>query len=71
MGGIASTSTDPRDPPCPIRPGELCHLCHPGSSGPDSCGLVYLVMTDPELRAELEQLWAALADRDEPAPTND
>ena len=26
-------------------------LCQPG--GPDDCGLVYLVMTDPELRAEL------------------
>ena len=26
-------------------------LCQPG--GPENCGLVYLVMTDPELRADL------------------
>jgi hypothetical protein len=25
----------------------------PGASGPDNCGLAYLVMTDPCLRSEL------------------
>lgn len=38
---------------CPVRPGEPCMLCQPG--GPDDCGLVYLVMTDPELRDELRR----------------
>ena len=38
---------------CPLRPGEPCMLCQPG--GPESCGLVYLVMTDPVLRDELAQ----------------
>ena len=28
--------------------------CHPG--GPENCGLVWLVMTDPELRGQLEEL---------------
>lgn len=28
-------------------------LCQPG--GPDDCGLVYLVMTDPDLRDELRR----------------
>ncbi len=49
---------EPRGDACPIRPGEPCRLCHPGSSGPSSCGLVYLVMSDPALREELERLWA-------------
>jgi len=39
---------------CPVRPGEPCMLCQPG--GPDNCGLVYLVMSDPELRQELRRL---------------
>jgi hypothetical protein len=43
---------------CPIRIGDPCSLCHPGSSGPATCGLVYLVMSDPELREELLQRWA-------------
>lgn len=46
------TRTTP-PPQCPVRPGEPCMLCQPG--GPDSCGLVYLVMTDPTLRAELRR----------------
>ncbi len=49
------TSVDP-DPPCPLRPGGACALCVPGASGPDNCGLVYLVMTDPELRTLLDRL---------------
>ncbi|MDQ7908996.1 DUF6767 domain-containing protein [Phytohabitans sp. ZYX-F-186] len=38
------------DPRCPVRPGEPCLLCQPGATGPQDCGLVYLVMSDPELR---------------------
>jgi len=37
-------------PRCPLRPGDPCSLCQPGASGPQDCGLVYLVMDDPELR---------------------
>ena len=37
-------------PRCPLRPGDPCSLCWPGASGPQDCGLVYLVMDDPELR---------------------
>ena len=40
-------------PRCPIRTGDACSLCVPGVSGPADCGLVYLVMSDPELR----ELW--------------
>lgn len=42
-------------PKCPIRVGELCSLCFPGADGPQNCGLVYLVQSDPELREQ----WAA------------
>ena len=35
------------EPKCPIRPGEACSLCVPGVLGPQDCGLVYLVMSDP------------------------
>ena len=38
---------------CPIRPGEPCSLCFPGATGPQDCGLVYLVGDDEELAAEL------------------
>jgi hypothetical protein len=41
----------------------LCALCVPGASGPDTCGLVYLVTSDPLLRAQLERLWAEWAQR--------
>ncbi|WP_460526945.1 DUF6767 domain-containing protein [Flindersiella endophytica] len=44
------------EPKCPIRPGDACTLCQPGATGPQDCGLVYLVMSDPELRAELHGL---------------
>ncbi|MFV2109677.1 DUF6767 domain-containing protein [Micromonospora sp. LOL_015] len=40
---------------CPIRPGEPCTLCLPGATGPADCGLVYLVMSDDELRAGLHE----------------
>jgi hypothetical protein len=41
---------------CPIRPGDPCSLCEPGVTGPHDCGLVYLVMGDPDLRAELGRI---------------
>ncbi|MEL4504376.1 DUF6767 domain-containing protein [Luteococcus sp. H138] len=37
---------------CPIRPGDPCSLCQPGADGPHNCGLVYLVMDDPQLREQ-------------------
>lgn len=42
---------------CPLRPGRACYLCHPGASGPQTCGVVYLVMHDEDLREELEERW--------------
>ena len=47
------------EPQCPIRPGEPCHLCQCGSGDPETCGLVYLVMSDPELHEALARLWQA------------
>ena len=41
------------EPRCPIRIGEPCTLCFPGATGPQDCGLVYLVRSDPDLRDEL------------------
>jgi hypothetical protein len=46
---------------CPVRLGEPCSLCLPGATGPQDCGLVYLVMRDPELRDELRRMRAELA----------
>nr|MDT0658367.1 DUF6767 domain-containing protein [Micromonospora sp. DSM 115978] len=43
------------EPKCPIRPGEPCTLCLPGATGPQDCGLVYLVMSDDELRTGLRR----------------
>lgn len=43
------------DPDCPIRLGEPCTLCQLDVSGPQDCPLVYLVMTDDELRADLHE----------------
>ena len=40
---------------CPIRPGEKCSLCQMGVTGPHDCGLVYLVMSDDELRAMYDE----------------
>ncbi len=39
------------EPRCPVRPEDRCSLCQPGATGPQDCGLVYLTMDDPELRA--------------------
>jgi hypothetical protein len=44
---------------CPIRPGDPCSLCMPDASGPQDCGLVYLVMSDPDLRHRLHQIKTA------------
>ena len=41
------------EPRCPVRIGEPCTLCFPGATGPQDCGLVYLVQSDPDLRDEL------------------
>ena len=41
---------------CPIRPGDACSLCQPGATGPQDCGLVYLVMSDDDLRGELQRV---------------
>lgn len=46
-------SRRPPAPMCPIRLGEACSLCVPGATGPQDCGLVYLVQSDPELREQL------------------
>lgn len=53
MTGSTPTARRPPEPKCPIRPGEPCSLCQPGATGPQDCGLVYLVMDDPELKEEL------------------
>jgi hypothetical protein len=47
--------------PCRVRLGEPCRLCVPGASGPQDCGLVYLVMTDPDLCQELARMCAERA----------
>ena len=47
---------------CPIRPGDACTLCYQGATGPQDCGLVWLVMSDPELRDRLRELKAAIAE---------
>ena len=52
---MAQATTRPH-PKCPIRPGEACSQCVPGVEGPQDCGLVFLVMSDPELREQLNVL---------------
>lgn len=44
------------DAQCPVRPGDACTLCQHGVTGPQDCGLVYLVMSDPDLREELNRV---------------
>ena len=48
-------------PRCPLRPGEPCTLCQMNVTGPQDCGLVYLVMDDDELRQELRRSRLAAA----------
>lgn len=50
-------------PQCPIRLGEPCSLCASGATGPENCGLVWLVMNDPELREQLAELRRETAGR--------
>lgn len=60
MTNPVKTSRAPRsalpEAQCPIRPGDACSLCQPGATGPQDCGLVYLVLSDPDLREELNRL---------------
>ena len=51
-----NTPVHPIEAKCPIRVGEPCNLCESGASGPEDCGLVWLVMNDPELHARLDEL---------------
>lgn len=37
---------------CPLRPDDICNLCQLDVTGPQDCGLVYLVMSDPDQRVE-------------------
>ena len=39
-----------------MRPGDACSLCQPGVSGPEDCGLLWLVMQDRDLRERLAEL---------------
>jgi hypothetical protein len=39
-----------------LRPGDVCNLCQLDVTGPQDCGLVYLVMSDPDQR----QVWGDL-----------
>ncbi len=55
MGGMPESghiTTKPTrvDARCPLRPGEPCTLCQLDVTGPQDCPLVYLVMSDDELR---------------------
>ena len=51
MEGPATNRRSHPDARCPVRPGDPCTLCEMGATGPQDCPLVYLVMTDDELRA--------------------
>ena len=46
-------------PKCPVRPGEPCTLCQVNVTGPQDCGLVWLVMDDDELAEALHATRAA------------
>ena len=46
------TDSSPAIVECPLRPTNECSACGPGATDPDDCGLVYLVMTDPDLKRE-------------------
>ncbi len=53
--------TDTRGRPdarCPLRPGEPCTLCQLSVTGPQDCPLVYLVMSDADLREQLRETTA-------------
>jgi len=52
--GMTTTRSRP-EPRCPLRPADMCTQCVPGATGPQDCGLVWLVMGDDELRADLHE----------------
>lgn len=52
-GGVSEKRRRP-DAKCPLRPGDPCTLCQVNVTGPQDCGLVYLIMDDPETR----EAWA-------------
>jgi hypothetical protein len=54
-GGRVGSASTRRVVRCPIRPGEPCTLCQLDVTGPQYCGLVYLVMHNPELREGLRR----------------
>jgi hypothetical protein len=63
VGTPAFTSSHGRPTPvprCPIRAGDPCSLCVPGATGPQDCGVVWLVRSDPELLDELASARAEL-----------
>ncbi|MGK2308649.1 DUF6767 domain-containing protein [Cutibacterium sp. V947] len=51
-------------PMCPLRPGDPCSLCQLYVTGPQDCGLVYLVMGDDALRGELARYRKAARERE-------
>lgn len=51
-GGVSRLGPDAE---CPLQPGEPCTLCQLDVSGPADCPLVYLVMTDDDLRTQLHE----------------
>jgi hypothetical protein len=55
MEHVMVARTQP-EPECVVRPGDPCSLCMSGATGPQDCGLVYLVRSDPELREQLVEL---------------
>lgn len=44
---------------CPIRAGEWCTACQPGTSGPEDCQLVLMVRQDPDLLEMMREMNAA------------
>ena len=59
-GTSAGTPSGASEAPCQVRLGEPCRLCVPGATGPQDCGLAYLVLTDDDLRAERSRMRAQL-----------
>ncbi|WP_284536714.1 DUF6767 domain-containing protein [Nocardioides sp. T2.26MG-1] len=45
------------EPQCLLRPGDWCRMCQPGAHGPEDCQLVALVLSDPDLKARLDEIW--------------
>ncbi|WP_082313470.1 DUF6767 domain-containing protein [Corynebacterium lactis] len=59
MSDDSSGTRKPRrvpQPKCPIRFGEPCTACQPGTRGPDDCQLVDLVMDDPDLHERMLEM---------------